>query len=991
MKTVRNYKLLFVCIFITHLNFIQAQYFSHSSYTIKDGLPSDIITTIFQDRKGYIWLGTNNGLSVYNAKYFRNFSVVDGLSNNWITTITESPDEPGTIWIGTIAGGLNKYKDGKFEKYSFNSNSDSNNVGSIAFDSDGVLWFTTYYGLWKLKDNKIFKVNEPSAPNKPQLIISGREGNLWCAQKNFIYLRNSLTSKWKQLNLGLNQNDSIVSIFASSAGFLWAGTKNKLILKLDSTGVKQKGFCKYGPAFVIAEYNNTLIIRSNDIFFNISEKNLLLQKLTPVPHNSEMPIDVTSPFLYDREANLWVGTWQKGLLKIPSSSLNLLKFPSDKKLNSSSFDKFGHLFTSFSGGLIEMYKDNYGNWQQFLHYFNKKWEKGDNYILTIDKENRIWLSDSKKGVIIFKVNHLERKPSRLEAINPTRILNYININTLLNIYPDNNDRIWISQANKKLYLFDSKTFRLLKIYIPEENIPSSETKVIFQDTKNKIWLGGWSDGISVFDQQIDDSYPSFKLKLTKEDGLPDNMIRSVYEDKYSNVWVGTRHHGVAYLNNGQTNSVKNFSIKEGLLSNSVWKITEGPDNNIWIMSDVGIEQVNQTNFEVQPAKNEFLISGLISVNNFNNKIWSFNNADDIYICEPSELTIKSSSPPVEIIKILVNGNPASSDEISSLSYSQNNITVEFTALTFKDERAIRYQFRLLGAEDNWSKPTENNSVSFAALKSGAYIFEVRAINSDGTISKTPASIKFDILPPIWLRWWFVSLIISLILLVTYAGIRIRLNRLIEVEKLRLKIARDLHDNVGTNLSTIILSSQIMSKKFTLTEQQIQHLNNMSLTASMTQELLREIVWILNPKNDNPEDLIMRLKSIASQILQDIPYNFHTEEKLFPNQLQIDLKKNIILILKETLQNIIKHSKATKVNIELFKENNTFKMKISDNGIGFNINDVRKGNGIINIYERAKNIKGEISIISKPREGTIVILSIDSTQMRNGRFSKIKIN
>ncbi|MGQ9644679.1 MAG: ligand-binding sensor domain-containing protein, partial [Ignavibacterium sp.] len=181
MKIVRNYKLLFVCIFITHLNFIQAQYFSHSSYTIKDGLPSDIITTIFQDRKGYIWLGTNNGLSVYNAKYFRNFSVVDGLSNNWITTINESPYEPGTIWIGTIAGGLNKYKDGKFEKYSFNSNSDSNNVGSIAFDSDGVLWFTTYYGLWKLKDDKIFKVNEFSAPNKPQLIISGREGNLCCA------------------------------------------------------------------------------------------------------------------------------------------------------------------------------------------------------------------------------------------------------------------------------------------------------------------------------------------------------------------------------------------------------------------------------------------------------------------------------------------------------------------------------------------------------------------------------------------------------------------------------------------------------------------------------------------------------------------------------------------------------------------------------------------------------------------------------------------
>ncbi len=974
---------LIVCVLLL-LNETHSQSLSYSTYSTKDGLPSNIITAIMQDKKGNIWIGTNNGLSVYNATDFINFSVVDGLSNNWVTSIVESPDDPGTIWIGTIAGGLNKFKNGKFKTFAFSSNPDSNNVGNISIDGKGVLWFTTYFGLWKISENKIIKITDRSAPLNPEKVITDRAGNLWCTESNDVYIHNTLSDKWQKLNLGLNSSERIVSIFSGSKDGLWIGTDNKSIFKIDTSGILNKGSSKFGVAYNIKENNDgRLIIRSNDILFSINEDDISLQKLIPLPRNDEMPADVTSPFLIDREGNLWIGTWNKGLLKVPDFSSSTLIFSFNQKLNSSAADKFGHLWIGIKGGLIEIYKDNMGQWQKMFHYLKVEHREIDVFIGLIDNENRLWIYDDQKGIAVYKFVPNKGRPSYLSHIRSGNLFKHVNSNTPLSIYCDNENRIWICSAPNKIYLLDLKSLKLLKRYTLDDNIPG-DTKVVLQDNQNNIWMGGWQEGIRIFSSNRSDyKVPEFNKKITLGSSLQDNMIRAFYEDDSGNIWVGTRHSGVFIVRKNDYKTLKNISMQDGLLSNSVWKIIKGPDNSVWLNTDIGIEKVDGKNWKVLPVKKELLLTGLKTLVNYNNKIWSFNSSEDIFIYEDNNSKKILEPAPVYITKVLVNGNILSSDKFQDLSYTQNNITFEFTALSFKDEKAVRYQYKLSGASNNWTEPSEHHFVSFAALAPGSYNFKVRAINSDGIISEFPASLSFIILQPFWLQWWFITLMILILIVIIYIGFRLRIKRLIEVERLRLRIANDLHDDVGTNLSSIILSSQIIEKKFSFGDQEKEYLNHLSTTASKTQDMLKEIVWLLNPMNDSSEDLIIRMKSIASQLLKDIPYQFHSNENLLPEKLSLEWKRNFILIFKEILQNIIKHSSADLVSINLTRINNLFLMRISDNGKGFDINEVKRGKGLTNLYSRAKLISGNLIIDSKLTKGTTISLEINITQMRTG--------
>jgi signal transduction histidine kinase len=205
-----------------------------------------------------------------------------------------------------------------------------------------------------------------------------------------------------------------------------------------------------------------------------------------------------------------------------------------------------------------------------------------------------------------------------------------------------------------------------------------------------------------------------------------------------------------------------------------------------------------------------------------------------------------------------------------------------------------------------------------------------------------------------------------------------------MERLRTRIASDLHDDVGTNLSSIILSSQIMEKKFSFSTEEKEYLHQLSSIASKTQDVLKETVWLLNPMNDSFADLVLRLKSIASQTLREISFSFISDENLLHEKLSLEVKRNILLMFKEILQNIIKHSRANTVKIEIRKVKDSLVLKILDDGIGFNFNEVKRGNGLTNLFFRTKAIAGKLDIDSKTGKGTEVALNLNITQMRTGR-------
>lgn len=968
-----------------------SQSLNYSTYTISDGLPSNVITALLQDARGYIWIGTNNGLAVYNGTDFSKYSVVDGLSNNWITEIVESNNEVGTYWFGTIAGGLNKYSNGKFIHYTFGTNPDSNNISNLVLDKNGSPWFTTLFGLWTIKESHLVKINHPTIENNPNIILLNVNGNIWCSVNNKIFQYDESTSGWQSIPVNLSRSDKIISMITDEGKGVWIGTQSQKIFLIDSISIVRSANIKFGMPKLLAQNSDYLIYRDNDRIFSISKNDLSIQSRLAVSSNKEMPPDVTSPIMIDKEGNIWIGTWNKGLIKISDPSTYIVGFNESIKINSSVIDKYGHIWIGSVNGLFEVYKNENQEWEKIFHQVIQQSKKSELFINLIDSENRLWLSSDLRNVLLFELKSNKNKPSSLLKQKVPDIFNKMNSEALLTIYEDKQERLWFSFAHKGLVSLKVSDLNLLDFFGEGYYLPGNEVRVIYQDNKHQIWIGGWQEGISLFNpDRFESPLGSFNKSITTDNGLPDNMIRAISEDRSGNIWVGTRHNGLIIFNADYHNT-QSITMKDGLLSNAVWKIVNGPENKIWLITDSGIEQIDEASFKVIPPRKDFLIGGLYSLINWKNKIWVFNDSEKLVIFEPSGSVKKTVYPPVEITKILVNGNTVNRKSFSNLSNTQNNLTFEFTALSFRDEKAVRYQYRLLGANENWTEPMEHHFVSFASLSPGKYTFEVRAINSEGIVSNTPASFSFIIVPPFWQRWWFILLIGIFLAVIIYLVLRSRIKRLLELEKLRLRISSDLHDDVGTNLSSILLSTQLMEKKFSLDTSEKEYLEQLRSTTSKTQELLREIVWLLNPSNDNSENLILKLKSIAAEILKDINYSFHSDENLFPEKLSIEFKRNIVLIFKESLQNIIKHSSAANVKIEMKKDKNIALIQIMDDGKGFDINKINKGNGLVNLLNRADAIKGKLDIESKEGSGTIVSLRFNTTQMRTIKKGIFKIS
>jgi signal transduction histidine kinase len=335
----------------------------------------------------------------------------------------------------------------------------------------------------------------------------------------------------------------------------------------------------------------------------------------------------------------------------------------------------------------------------------------------------------------------------------------------------------------------------------------------------------------------------------------------------------------------------------------------------------------------------------------------------------------SVPPPVHISSFQANDKVVDASATNSLSFDQNNCTIKYDGLSYKDERAVRYQYRLLGAANDWTPPTTQRTITFATLKPGAYTFEVLAMNADGIRSTAPAALSFTIVPPYWQRWWFFLLSAVAASAVLWIMYRYRINRVLEMERMRMRIAGDLHDDVGTNLSSIVIASQIMQRESSLSERDQQQLAEIRQVATSTQEMMRDIVWMLNPKNDSVDDFLLKMKEVAARLLPDIRYTFRAPGEKLLDRVSIDFKRNIFLIYKESLNNIVRHSSATEVAIEVKQGHDMFTMHIHDNGRGFDINQTVSGSGLANLRRRAELMGGKLDITSDTGKGTSITLAV----------------
>jgi signal transduction histidine kinase len=333
-------------------------------------------------------------------------------------------------------------------------------------------------------------------------------------------------------------------------------------------------------------------------------------------------------------------------------------------------------------------------------------------------------------------------------------------------------------------------------------------------------------------------------------------------------------------------------------------------------------------------------------------------------------------PPIFITGLKVAGAPrpvrrlgARERGLLELTPDQKQLNIDFTGISFSTGDQLRYRYKLEGADSEWSLPSPQRTVTYARLAAGTYRFMVSAINGDGVESRQPASLEFSVLAPVWLRWWFVTILGAAVMAVIYSLHRYQLAHALALERVRTRIATDLHDDIGSSLSQIAILSEVARSGG-------RH-EHLSRIASISRELvdsMSDIVWTINPQKDSLADLIWRMRQFAEEMFvsRGIALTFRAPESDQHLRLGAELRRQVFLIFKECVNNAVRHSACTDARIDLKVEHHTIVMLLSENGHGFDPKQGAGGHGLASMKTRAANLGGKLEIDTSDR-GTVITL------------------
>lgn len=1014
--------IIFFIYFFSAAAYAQQENFSFEHFTENNGLSAPV-TNITQDKYGFLWFGTTDGLNRFDGKNFVVYRNIPGdtmsLANNIINHL--AVDSAGRIWAATN-GGLCYYDfaDDAFHKIRMNDT------------------------LEKIDRHRVHAVS-----------IS-KSSEIWFATKTFIHLLKN-NGKVKSWSLPVEENLSIDYLYANNENQIWVGTNTSRIY-LFNPQTEKLIYAKISSPFstainfqvnihpIIPYSKDSLLIGSWYGGLQIVVYNGNFIKTLPVPDNFETDErkNIVNSIAKSAEGKWWIGTYGSGITFFDGANHQLSRHirhdPSDSKSISSDYindiftdnagitwigtlkglDKFDVLAQQFQTvpipefkGVFSVYRspssfveDNNDPEHQWmwmtvsgfgLVHFNKvtnefrlySHEEGnprslpDNRVRTLyyDNKGRLWIG-MRTGVCIFD-------ESNKKFLIPSFFQN-LELKNINKIFQDSRSRYWFTSSSHGVYCYDEPLKKMTSWKYVEGNprsLPDDHVFCILEDHEGKIWIGTQNNGLCRLDPQTD-KFIYFMNDRKNPASLPDNGIYDLYEDNNRHLWIATEN-GFADMDLAD-HSMKIYTTKNGLSNNDVFSITKDNRNHLWLATNNGISDFDPVNLTF---KNYFTSSGL-PANRVDGAAYFgsdgtlyFGSRGDIISCHPQNMKLNTRIPPVIITGFRIFDKPVAVMRKEGrllpihLSYRQNMITVDFAALNFSNPGLNRYAYKLEGFDNSWIDCGNKQSATYTNLDGGTYTFRVKAANNDGVWNEEGAYVQLTVAPPFWKTWWFYFLCLAAIAAVFYFIYRIRISQFIKLHQVRTRIARDLHDDVGSTLSSINMISS-MADNNAAQKKHSELFKTISSASGEAMELMNDIVWSVNPKNDRMEMIMTRMRQYASEMLEaaNISFTLDMDKNCKHIILPIEKRKDFYLIFKEAINNLAKYSEAKSANIQIRYRNKILFLVVSDNGIGFNSGltgnaAVKGGNGLKNMQARAAQLKGEINVTSESGKGTTVTLKI----------------
>lgn len=810
---------------------------------VDQGMISSFVLSTLVDNKGYIWFGTNAGLSMYDGTSFLHFTKREGISSNIIYCIYQ--DKKGRIWLGTNGGGVCMYNGSSFVHYTENEGLSFNDVSSIIEDRNGNMWFGTYGGGVTRYDGKYFihfTQNEGLTNNYVWSMLEDKKGNIWFGTNGggvTMYNGNSFVHFKQNQNL---MNNPIYSIVEDNNNNIW--------------------FCTNGSG--VSMYNG-------HTFTQFTEKDGLVQNV------------VLSAFV-DKFGNLWFGS-ERGVVKYNGYAFETISTSeglSHNYITKITQDRIGNIWICTGGGGACIYKEN-----SFVHFDTER-GLSNNSVRSIieDKFNNIWFGTNSGGVTKYDGklfihysdkdglswphiwSMLEDKVGNLwfgkngggvskfdgKYFTHYRMEEGLSDSHVFSILQDSRANMWFGTERGGINIFDGKHFKHLT---ENEGLSNNFVWDIHEDSKNNIWLATAGGGVTKYDGKT-------LTHFTEREGLSSNVVISIFEDTLGNLWFGTYDGGITIYNG---TSFVHFTEKEGLSDNSVRSIQSDNNGRVWVSTKNGI-----TYFEITKITNNISykhfsnieyhlhriirndgLKGMDFYRNSNylddqNRMW-WGSGKGLTMLDLNEFTPASHPPVVNLQQIDINdqfidyrliaNDPEKQLIFSSvqsffnypldleLPFEKNHLTFHYSAIDWSAPHKIQYSYLMEGLNSKWSQPSHETKVDYRNIPYGTYTFKVKAIGESGVWSQS-FEYTFRILPPWWHTWWARSVYFILAFCTVWGIIRWRTAALkqrqmelqdeinnatkeITKQKEKIEIEKERSDNLLLNILPEKIADELKSK------------------------------------------------------------------------------------------------------------------------------------------------------------------------------------
>jgi len=973
--------------------------YTFTNYGTEQGLPHVNVTDFLEARSGELWVATSGGLVRFKPKGAPQARVVYekevGAPAPMFTVIIPDDDDRRAKAISVLLE-----------------------------DHNGTIWCGTLKGLYRLERNDTHPALRPvdiGIPNEyPEQrfisdVLEDRHGSIWIAA-GFLYRRwpDGRTARYFKLDDlplgGLND------LFEDHLGRLWAGTRNHGFFQFvaDDANVPPRIVRRYAMRDGLLTDWVFQIFETSDHRYWLGT-NLGLVNFFPDGEPGKQFLSYTTQnglsfreiiaLNEDAGGNLWLAS-VAGAMKLAHEGFVTYGEQDGLVSANAIFEDssgavcfrgwvLGDRDTSvFEGAKLDLFHRQANSLERLGRFDGQRFSwffpsalRHSSYLgwvgegLTLLARNHEWWIGTAVGLYRFPASDdfTQLKTARPLAIYTTR--DGLAASQVYRLFEDSRGGIWISTtgyATSGLARWErpSGTVRDLAGTSGLPSFKDDLARSFGEDRAGNVWIG-FGAGLARY---RDERFTFF----TTNDGLPPGAIQFIYLDDAGRLWLASSRSGLVRVNDPSAERpiFINYTTAQGLSGNLTEVITGDSGGLVYVGTGSGVDQLDPVSGRVKHFTTaDGLASGPLraAFRDRSGALW-FGTAKGLSRFVPGR-EARSAPPPILISGLRVSGSPRLVSALGEtemfvpdLAANQNELQINFVGLSFAPGEVLRYQHKLDGTGGDWSAPTDERSVNYGNLAPDRYRFLVRAVNSDGVNSTQPAVVTFRILPPIWQRWWFFTLAAFAVGMSAYLAYRYRVARLLEVAQMRTRIATDLHDDIGANLTRIAILSEVAKQQFgNGDELKANPLSSIADIARESVASMSDIVWAIDPERDNLHDLTRKMRQHADEVftLRDIDLDFRAPTPDQNPKLGVDVRRDLLLIFKEAVNNAARHSRCSRVTVEFRADNSSLSLEVTDDGVGFDASIRSEGQGLISMRRRAQKLGGLMEIAAHPNRGTSI--------------------